>query len=314
MPMLSTQDIDALKASEAFFRLLTEQAGDVISRHSLTGSDHYVSPAVERMMGWTPGEMLEAGFKAFYHPDDKPAVYDVYDRMRAGAEQCSLRYRGRTKDGRYIWLESHLSLVRDEQGAPSELVAVTRDIDERMRLEAEARRAREAARETYQRAMLAEQVAQVAFWRVDLVTNEVYLSPRLREIYGWSQDATVSLREVLSHFHPDDRAATRAWVAEHLRTGEPSRNRMDRIIRLDGEVRHIVGSFEFDFVEDGRPVAMSGTTVDVSDLVAAQQSLAKTESRFQNLAKATREIVIEVDRRGNILFISAAVEAVLGYA
>ncbi len=313
MPTPFPQDIDALRASEAFFRLLTEQAGDVISRHRFSGTDHYVSPAVERMLGWTAAEILEVGFQAYYHPDDTAAVYDVYKTMRAGADQCNVRYRARAKDGRYVWLESHLSLVRDESGAPSELVAVTRDIDARMRLEEEARQAHEAARETQQRAMLAEQVAQVAFWRVDLVTNDVYLSPRFREIYGWSQDEVVSLGAVLGRFHPEDRPAARAWVAEHLRTGEPSRNRMDRIIRLDGEVRHIVGSFEFDFGEDGRPIAMSGTTVDVSDLIAAQQSLAKTESRFQDLAKATRDIVIEVDRRGNILFVSAAVEPVLGY-
>lgn len=314
MPTPFPQDIDALRASEAFFRLLTEQAGDVISRHSLSGGDHYVSPAVERMMGWTADEMLEAGFKAFYHPDDTPAVYDVYNRMRAGVEHCSVRYRGRRKDGRYVWLESHLTLVRDETGAPSELIAVTRDIDERVQLEDEARHTREAMREALQRAMLAEQVAQVAFWRVDLVTNEVFLSPRCREIYGWSADEKVSLGEVLGRFHPEDRPVARAWVAERMRTGEPSRNRMDRIIRLDGAVRHIVGSFEFDLDDNGRPIAMSGTTVDVTDLVAAQQSLAKTESRFQDLAKATRDIVIEVDRRGNILFVSAAVEPVLGYA
>lgn len=313
MPTPFQQDIDALKASEAFFRLLTEQAGDVISRHRFSGTEDYVSPAVERMLGWTAAEVLEAGFRAYYHPDDVSAVAEVYESIRAGAEQGSVRYRGRAKDGRYVWLESHLSLVRDEDGAPSELVAVTRDIDERVRLEEEARQAREAMRETLQRAMLAEQVAQVAFWRVDLVTNEVYLSPRCREIYGWSADEPVSLGEVLGRFHPEDRPAARAWVAERIRTGEPSRNRMDRIIRLDGQVRHIVGSFEFDLGEDGRPVAMSGTTVDVTDLVAAQQSLAKTESRFQDLAKATRDIVIEVDRRGNILFVSAAVETVLGY-
>lgn len=313
MPTPFQQDIDALKASEAFFRLLTEQAGDVISRHRFSGTDDYVSPAVERMLGWTAAEVLEAGFQAYYHPDDASAVADVYESIRAGADQGSVRYRGRAKDGRYVWLESHLSLVRDERGAPSELVAVTRDIDEHVRLEEEARQAREAMRETLQRAMLAEQVAQVAFWRVDLVTNEVYLSPRCREIYGWSADEPVSLGEVLGRFHPEDRPAARAWVAERLRTGEPSRNRMDRIVRVGGEVRHIVGSFEFDLGEDGRPIAMSGTTVDVTDLVAAQQSLAKTESRFQDLAKATRDVVIEVDRRGNILFVSAAVEAVLGY-
>lgn len=313
MPTPFPQDIDALKASEAFFRLLTEQAGDVISRHRLSGTDHYVSPAVERMLGWTAAEILERGFRSFYHPDDVKTVYDVYRTMRAGASQVSVRYRGRARDGRYVWLESHLSLVRDARGKPSELVAVTRDIDERVRLEDEARQAREAMRETLQRAMLAEQVAQVAFWRVDLVTNELCLSPRFREIYGWGQDDVVSIGEVLSRFHPEDRPKARAWIAEHIQTGEPSRNRMDRIIRLDGEVRHIVGSFEFDLDADGRPVAMSGTTVDVTDLVAAQQSLARTESRFQDLAKATRDIVIEVDQRGNILFVSAAVEAVLGY-
>ncbi|WP_310214728.1 PAS domain S-box protein [Caulobacter sp. BE264] len=305
-----SHDMDALKASEAFFRLLTEKAGDVISRHSLSGADHYVSPAVERVIGWTAAEILEAGFQAFYHPDDVQKITDAYLMMRGGAADCSLRFRARAKGGEHRWLESHLTLLRDDADVPYEVIAVTRDISERMRLEDEARQSRAAQ----QRAMLAERVAEVAYWRVDLLTNEVYLSPRFREIYGWSDDEPVSLGAVLSRFHPDDRPSARAWVAQHLERRQPSRNRMDRIVTLDGRVRHIVGSFEFDLNEAGSPVAMSGTTVDVTDLVAAQQSLAKTESRFQDLAKATRDIVIEVDRRGNILFVSAAVEPVLGYA
>ena len=64
MPTPFQQDIDALKASEAFFRLLTEQAGDVISRHRFSGTDDYVSPAVERMLGWTAAEVLEVATEA----------------------------------------------------------------------------------------------------------------------------------------------------------------------------------------------------------------------------------------------------------
>lgn len=313
MPTPFPQDIDALKASEAFFRLLAERAGDMISRHRLSGSDHYLSPAVERVLGWTPAEVIGVGFESLYHPDDIPAVRAGFKQMIEGVPECSVCYRGQAKDGRYVWLESHLRLVRDDDGAPLEVVAVTRDIDARVRLEEEARQARESARETHQRAMLAEQVAKVAFWRVDLVTNEVTLSPRFREIYGWSEDEPVSLGAVLNRFHPADRPAARAAVAEHLRTGAPSRNRMDRIFRLDGETRHIVGSFEFDLDEERRPIAMSGTTIDVTDLVVAQEALAKTESRFQDLAKATRDVAIEVDKRGRIQFVSSAVDAVLGY-
>jgi PAS domain S-box-containing protein len=314
MPDLIPTDIDALRSSEAFFRLLAERAGDVISRHRLSGDDHYLSPAVERLLGWTSDEVIAGGFNAFYHPDDIETVGAAFQEMLSGHPECSAQYRGRAKDGRYVWLESHLRLVRDDAGQPLEVVAVTRDIDARVRLEAEARQAREAAREIQQRAMLAEQVAQVAFWRVDLATNQAVLSPRFREIYGWADDAPVSLHEILRRFHPDERQRIRAEIAEHLRAGTPSRNRIDRIVRLDGEIRHILGSFDFDFGEDGRPIAMIGTLIDVTNLVETQDALARTESRFQSLATATRDIVIEVDRRGCIRFASAAVEPVLGYA
>ena len=300
------QDIDALRASEALFRLLAEQAGDVISRHRLSGEIDYVSPAIERVLGWTAEDLVGQVASELLDPEDAARLGAAMNDLLSGAAEQSIEYRARAKDGRRIWVEAHLRLVRDEAGSPQEIVAVTRDIDARVRLE-------EAARETQRRALLAEQVADVAFWRVDLRTNAVSLSPKFLDIYGLPQGAGLSLAEILSHFEPETRARVRAEIAEHLRTGTPSRNRIDRIIRPDGEVRHLLGSFEFDLDAEGRPAVMFGTLIDVSDLVQAREALAQTESRFRDLSAATRDIVIEVDRKGHIIFISAAVEKVLGY-
>src|SRR5215207_1774871 len=101
-----------LRESEERFRLLAENARDVIFRYRLDpapGYD-YVSPSVETLTGYTPEEFYaDPGLDIrLIYPDDRPLVETMME-----APESPLLLRCRHRDGRLVWIEQHNKPVRD---------------------------------------------------------------------------------------------------------------------------------------------------------------------------------------------------------
>jgi diguanylate cyclase (GGDEF)-like protein/PAS domain S-box-containing protein len=126
----------ALRQKEAEFRLLAESASDLIERFDQDGIRRYVSPAFERLLGYTPDEVI--GTHAFQTiiEEDRPAAIAAADRLRSGESmQETITYRARHRDGRLRWLETSLRIAGDRDTAGPGAVGGTRDITERKELE-----------------------------------------------------------------------------------------------------------------------------------------------------------------------------------
>ena len=131
--------VSAVRKSQQQYKLLADHVGDAIARVGLDGSGIYVSPAMERLLGYTPAEMARKKPHEYLLDEDQHLVLAAFAEMGAGVEERTLQYRVVHKLGHAIWVENRLRLVRDETGKPIELVAAIRDISERKRLEDELR-------------------------------------------------------------------------------------------------------------------------------------------------------------------------------
>jgi two-component system, cell cycle sensor histidine kinase and response regulator CckA len=132
--------------SEERYRLLAENAHDLISREDGAGVFRYVSPACRVLLGYEPEELLGQYSQSYVHPDDATAARRFHETVcsQPGIRDVELQYRFRRKDGSYTWMETNSHAVRDPaSGKIAEIVAVTRDITERRRVE-ETRRTLEA--------------------------------------------------------------------------------------------------------------------------------------------------------------------------
>jgi PAS domain S-box-containing protein len=93
----------------------------------------YVSPSVERLLGYTPAELLAApdGWLSVVHESDREsAARTLAELLRTGAGG-TVEARCMAKDGRVVWLESRIATVDGAAGGPTRVCGVTMDIAER---------------------------------------------------------------------------------------------------------------------------------------------------------------------------------------
>jgi diguanylate cyclase (GGDEF)-like protein/PAS domain S-box-containing protein len=134
---LMGRDASAAQENERLFRLLAENATDMIVLLDLEGIRTYVSPACRAILGYEPDQLIGVSTFNFVHPDD---LAMVRERLRSVSEGKGDR-RGLNRiirsDGKVAWVESNLRLVRDPAtGAPREIVSVVRDVTDSKRNEA----------------------------------------------------------------------------------------------------------------------------------------------------------------------------------
>ncbi|MFN3559136.1 MAG: ATP-binding protein [Brevundimonas sp.] len=134
-----------MERSRGRYKLLADNAADVIARVQLDGSSNYISPAIERLLGWTPTEMAGRSAGAFVHPEDRGRLAETFAAMAQGQASATLEHRLLHRDGQIVWGETRMRLIRDAAGRPVETVVVIRDISRRKALEAQLEQARAEA-------------------------------------------------------------------------------------------------------------------------------------------------------------------------
>ena len=139
---------EKLKESEERFRLLAENAKDIIYRYRLkpTPGFEYVSPSATPIVGYTPEEHYadpELGLK-LVHPDDIH-ILEAFLRSPESADRV-LTLRWISKDGRVLWTEQQITLFHDDQGELTAIEGIGRNITERKEVEEALRQSEERFR------------------------------------------------------------------------------------------------------------------------------------------------------------------------
>lgn len=140
----------ALLESEAQFRLLAENASDMISRLTTDGRMLYVSPACKTILGYSPEELIGVICFDLIHTEDHTRIKRIFTG-KPTSETYTIAYRAHRKDGSIIWLESSARAIRDNTGMVTEIQTASRDITERKRAEEELQAAHFQLREAYER-------------------------------------------------------------------------------------------------------------------------------------------------------------------
>jgi PAS domain S-box-containing protein len=131
----------ALSQSEALYRVLAENTSELIMLGRDDGSRSYISPAVRRLLGYTPEELGAMRLKDYVHPDDLADLRATTQRLGAGEDEVVAVSRCRRKDGAWVWVEGVFRRIPDASPGDPSIVATFRDVSER---KADAHRLEEA--------------------------------------------------------------------------------------------------------------------------------------------------------------------------
>jgi PAS domain S-box-containing protein len=126
------RSVSRLRASEQRYRLLADNATDMISRHTRDGVFVYASPACRTLLGCEPQELVGKSGYALLHPDDLTLARQEVTALFERAGPAPAEFRLQRKDGSFVWVEMTTRRLDDDSG---EVICVTRDVTARKRLE-----------------------------------------------------------------------------------------------------------------------------------------------------------------------------------
>jgi PAS domain S-box-containing protein len=169
--------------------------------------------------------------------------------------------------------------------------------------------AQESLKASEERLDLALEAAQTGTWLWDVEAHRVTWDERVSGLFGLPAGTLGEEADsALARIHPDDRAAVDAQLEESVKTGE----RFDigaRIVRPDGEVRHVVFRGRVTRGAAGRAERVTGVAQDVTGAKRSEEEVARLTAAIR---QATDAVVI-TDTQGVIQYVNPAFEAMTGY-
>lgn len=176
--LIAEQAASAVRASEDKYRMLAENAIDLIFWKEADGQYRYVSPASLPLTGYTPEEfMLDPQLMArIIHPDDQ-AGYLEHITHDAEPDQTDMDIRLVAKDGAVRWFSHHCRPIYGRQGEYLGRHGTNRDITERKQVEADLRRHLEEL-ERFSRASVGRELEMIRLKQeVNRLAEQLGLAP-----------------------------------------------------------------------------------------------------------------------------------------
>ena len=251
-----------LNASEQFFRSVFENAQIGISVFSIDRREHFSNRAMSEMLGYSEEELCQLEkWDEITHPDDRIASAERYSALLQGRrdkDAYEQRFIGR--DGRIVFASGKFTLLRDAEGRPEYVVALTEDITERNRV-------------AKQMEMLLESTGQ-GIYGIDLQGNCTLINRAACELVGYRPEELLgrNMHELVHHHKPDGSyyPINDCPVFRAFSKGEGCRVDNEVMWRRDGS-RVPVEYSSFPILEGGR---ITGAVVTVLDNQSRAQARA----------------------------------------
>ena len=252
----------ALRDSEQRFRNIFNNVPIGVVYTDLKGNVKQTNPAFCELLGYSADELSGMTVRDYTHPEDWPQDVALARRLLSGELPSSRRHkRLRSRDGRTLWVQSSVSMLRDATGRPHRIVGVLEDITERLRL-AEAERARE----------LAESSNQAKSEFLSRMSHE--LRTPLNAMLGFAQLLALDQRHPLAD-------AQRPWVAQIQAAGW-------HLLAMINDV------LDLSRIESGT-LRLHPTTLDLAELLAAARSMTEGEAERRGII-VTHDLAGEATR------------------
>jgi len=176
------------------------------------------------------------------------------------------------------------------------------------------KKAEEALKKSEARLVEAQRTAHLGEWEWDIVKHEVHWSAELYKILDVDPDEIKPSKDTfIKHVHPDDRRYLEELISTILSNNEPFSVDHRIIQPSSGTIRFLHSEARVEYDAENKPVRLVGIAQDITERKLAEDALQKSEKRFSDVADNALEWIWEVDTNGKYIYVSPAVERILGY-
>jgi len=266
----------ALEASEEKYRLIAENASDVIGQLDVDGSLLWASHAITTLYDWDPSNLPRLTLADFLLPEELPRAVEMLGEILEHREERTVQLHTVSGRGVQRWMSVRARPVLNDAGEIESIVVALRDVDS----EVKAREQLEASEEHLRR--IVENVQDIVMMS-DESRRITWISPSVTRVLGWREEQLKGTK-LIDLLHPDD-AVRVAEVRERLYDPTPPRSHLEhellRFRRHDGHYRWLSASGTPIVGLDGRFVSLVTTLSDVDVLVHTTEELAEQRLRLQ---------------------------------
>lgn len=155
--------------------------------------------------------------------------------------------------------------------------------------------------------------SNAGLWFWDLTTKRLTWSDQNCALFGFDvPECKPSYELWINSLHPEDRDRVEVELETAIRERQ-SFNTEHRIVRPNGEIRHLLGKGQAEYNAAGRPVKMGGINIDVTELRAAEEAFYESEERFRQIAENIEAVLwIRNAQTSQLEFISSGIERLWG--
>lgn len=297
--------INKLRESERLYRLLAENVTDTIFLVSLSGVVEWVSPSVKDTLGFTQKELLNTDATELVHPDDLDDLRSVRKAVVDGNTYTVFELRMRTNTGEYIWVSGNTGPTYDADNVLVGRITTVRNVNN----EVLARKKLERSEETFRQALNSahQGMALIDLDGKFLQANEALLSMigmpwiKLKEC---AEDELFVKEDNISH----------SETYQELIVGKKSGDVHEGVLyNSKNEKIRIIHSLSLVRDKNENPIYFVSQYQNVEELYETRELAQISENRYRILAENATDIVWQLDADERIVWVSASVEAILGW-
>ncbi len=336
--------VEVLQQMERKYRLLADNACDIISLHSIDGSEClYVNPAISNILDYREEDIVGSNnFKItdMVYIEDKAELLKIFNRTLEMSEASGmLRYR--RKDGGLLWFEVVGRLVYD---ADDNLVVLlrARDINDQKivekqmeqqyeelhrgyekieELNAQLNEYHETVLETNARLEYSEEQLRLALWGANecmwewnIISGKFFIYDKWANVlgYDWNEQEILT-SDWDNYFHPDDFMILSQALQSYLEGKAQHFSVEARVKNGQGNYIWLLVTGKLVFQDNkGKTLRMIGLGQDISSQKQARQKLEDSENRYRNLFEKNPLGLCKFDQEGNVTDINSALVEILG--
>ncbi len=296
---------------QKIFSALIENSSDFIGIADPNGKPVYLNQAGRRMVGLPDDYPVGNTQIPEYYPPEQAVASEVIVKaiLEKGYWKGDTFFRNWKTEERIPVSYDHFIIRDPETDRILGIGTITRDISD-------LKKAQEQIRETQERYELALRGADLGTWDWNIQTNEVKFNHRWAEMRGFHFDEIKPHVDTwVSGIHPEDLPRVKKALSDYFEGIAPEYSIEFRTITKSGKWIWILdrgGVFERD--EQGKPVRMVGTELDITERKHLDEELRIAEAKSTGIVSVSADAIISVDETQRITLFNEGAEKIFGYS